>query len=275
MKYLFIILLSLNTTIQAQSTLEAFIGKASEMKLQKCAITRQEVADFEQSILLLQEELNVKLEFLYAEAELESEKNEEIANAFDQMSEEEQQKYIDQVAAQKKLTQKNNTQTIANNATRMELMNNQKSLSDKIRADQLRIEKRYTDFENDTIERKILFDNISRWEADLTELMGIEYGQAQEAEKLSQNIKEAQIKLCDENATVYQDILIQHFSIIKSSIEDYRALEQIMNQLMLATGQIQTTQSTYETTGMKLLNDYLNKLRAAYFYKLYFPEDEH
>jgi rubrerythrin len=275
MKYLIIILFSLSTTIQAQSTLEAFIGKISEMKLQQCVITHQEVSDFEQSILVLQEELNVKLEFLYVEAELESEKNEEIANAFDQMSEEEQQKYIDQVAAQKKLTQKNNTQTIANNATRLELMNKQKSLSDKIRADQLRIEKRYTDFENDTIERKILFDNISKWEADLTELMGIEYGQAQEAEKLSQNIKEAQIKLCDENATVYQDILIQHFSMLKSSIEDYRALEQTMNQLMLATGQIQTTQSTYETTGMKLLNDYLNKLRAAYFYKLYFPEDEH
>jgi hypothetical protein len=63
--------------------------------------------------------------------------------------------------------------------------------------------------------------------------------------------------------------------MLKSSIEDYRALEQTMNQLMLATGQIQTTQSTYETTGMKLLNDYLIKLSAAYFYKLYFPEDEH
>jgi hypothetical protein len=166
-------------------------------------------------VLELKEELNVKLEILYAESELETEENEDMANVFDQMSEEEQQKYLEQVAAQKKLTQKNNTQTIANNASRMELMNKQKSLSDKIRADQLRIEKRYTDFENDTIERKILFENISKWKADLTELMGIEYGQAQEAERLSQNIKEAQIKLCDENATVYQDILITTFFDVK------------------------------------------------------------
>jgi hypothetical protein len=225
MKYLIIIFVSLGISVQAQSTVEAFISKASEIKLQQRAITRQEVADFEQTVLELQEELNVKLDFLYAEAELGSEKQEALAvnsNQENLVSKEDQQKYM-QLALQKmenekKQNQKNNTNTISNNTTRMELMNKQKALSDKIRADQLRIEKRYTDFENDTMERKILFDNISKWEADLTKLIGIEFGQAQEAERLSQNIKEAQIKPCDENTKVYQDILIQHFSMLKSSI---------------------------------------------------------
>jgi hypothetical protein len=45
------------------------------------------------------------------------------------------------------------------------------------------------------------------------ELMGIDYGQGPKmAARLAQNIKEAQIKLCDDNTpTVYQDILIQTF----------------------------------------------------------------
>ena len=328
----FVVLFTMLTTglmLNAQSTVEAFISKASDIPLNQCNVTRQEVAKFHESISTLKEEIDEKLEKLNEQAQADADQNEAIAkrnaekklteeygvskenmdklknkeklsesdkealvnNALKkqsdmsladakklaQMSEKEQQAYAEQYAANEMQKHKNNptNQTVKNNSINIDLLNKQKELTAKIQADQYRIDKLYIDFENDDADRKIRFDNIQKWNAELSSLMGIDYGQGPKMEALAQKIKEEQIKICDYNTPRYQDILTKHLSMIKSSYQDYIALHEVTNQLSNEAIGIQTSEVDNTNFGLKLVNEYLSKLSAAYYYKLYFPEDDH
>jgi len=328
----FVVLFTMLTTglmLNAQSTVEAFISKASDIPLNQCRVTRQEVTKFHESISTLKEEIDEKLEKLNDEAQADADQNEAIAkrnaekklteeygvskenmdklknkeklseadkealvnNALKQqgdmsladakklaqMSEKEQQAYAEQYAANEMQKHKNNptNQTVKNNSINIDLLNKQKELTAKIQADQYRIDKLYIDFEKDDAERKIGFDNIQKWNAELSSLMGIDYGQGPKMEALAQKIKEEQIKICDNNTPRYQDILTKHLSMIKSSYQDYMELHEVTNQLSNAAIGIQTSEVDNTNFGLKLVNEYLSKLSAAYYYKLYFPEDDH
>ena len=315
--------------INAQSTVEAFISKASDIALKQCNVTRQEVSNFSQEISILTEELDKKMEKLSEEARAYEEKNEKIleknadkkvteeygiskenmaklkgnekmsesdkealindalkkqgnmnladAEKLSQMSEKEQQKYAEQYVANK--MQKQETSPVAqksmNNSEKLgKLISKQKTLTEKIQADNHRIEKLYTDFENDKVVRDKMFDNISKWQTEWYSLSGIDYGQGPKMEKLSQQIKEEKIKICDTYTPRYQDILNQHLSMIKSSIQDVRALEQVTYEITNMAIGIKSSPSDTESTGLNMVRDYLRKLSAAYYYKLYFPEDD-
>ncbi len=325
----FSLFLSLQS-IYAQSTVEAFISKASDIQLNQCNVTRQEVAKFHESISSLKGEIDEKSEKLNDEAQADADQNEDIAkrNAekkltqeygisdenmaklknkeklsesdkealindalkkqgnmnlaeaqkLSQMSEKDKQKYAEQYTANQMQKQKTNptNQTSKNNSEKLSsLINKQKTLTDKIQADNHRIEKLYADFKNDTIERNKMYENIQNWQTKWYELSGIDYGQGPKMEALAQKIREEQIKICDNNTPRYQDILTKHLSMIKSSYLDYIELHKVTNQLSNAAIGIQSSEVDNPIFGLKLVNEYLSKLSAAYYYKLYFPEDEH
>jgi hypothetical protein len=197
-------LLTTGLTLNAQSTVEAFMSKASDIQLNQCNVTRPEVAKFHESISTLKGEIDEKLEKLNDEAQADADQNEDTAkrnaekklteeygiskenmdklknkeklseadkealinNALKgqgnmsladakklaQMSEKEQQEYAEQYATGEMQKHKDNpsNEIAKNNTSNIDLLNKQKSLiCIKFRADHLRIDKLYIDFEND------------------------------------------------------------------------------------------------------------------------------
>ncbi len=131
----------------------------------------------------------------------------------------------------------------------------------------------YTPLESDP-ERQKMLDRMDAWHNKRMSMTGIDYGQGKQMDSLALLIKNEKIAYCNKYTPKYRAALRKHLEIIKSSIPDYQNLGNISAEAIKAQSGIEMPAEGREIPALGAIDGYLEKLEAAYQYKLYFAEDE-
>jgi len=153
-----------------------------------------------------------------------------------------------------------------------QLLSEQQALAANISANGQKIGTMYSAIENDP-SRQVMLDSIQMWRNNWISMSGVDYGQGKQMDSLALMIKKKQIRYCDKYTPKYRSALVQHLKILKASLPDYKSLGEITAQITTTQTGIVASPEDTETGVLTAMNEYLNKLQAAYKYKLYFPED--
>jgi hypothetical protein len=165
-------------------------------------------------------------------------------------------------------------QQVNNNAkTLQQLLADQQATTGKITASSQKIGYLYTSIENDPSGQEML-KKIEIWHNKLMSMTGIDYGQGKQMDSLSALIKNEQIKYCNKFTPRIRAAIRQHFSIVKAIIPDYRQLGEITAEVIKMQYGIVTPPESAEIGGMQAVKEYLAKLKDAYKFNLYFPDEK-
>ena len=153
------------------------------------------------------------------------------------------------------------------------LTNEQQTLNQKISGSMKNTENLYAGIENDP-EGKIMLDNMEKWHEKLTMMMGeVTASEEKIMDKLSDQIKDEEIKYCDKFTPEYRAVLNQELATLKSLIPDCKRLDEVTQELFKLQTGVDALPEGLETSSLGLLSAYLDHLKNAYKYKLYYPED--
>jgi hypothetical protein len=153
-----------------------------------------------------------------------------------------------------------------------ELISSQQAVLGKINSNAQKIRGLYSSIDSDPAIQQS-YKKIDEWHGKLTAMIGIDYGQGKQMDSLSMLIQKEQIKICDKCTPKYRTALRQHFLVMKSSFSDQEELGSITSELTkMQTGVVLPAEST-EVGKLQSVKGYLNNLKDAYKFKLYFPED--
>ncbi len=132
----------------------------------------------------------------------------------------------------------------------------------------------YAPIETDP-DREAMLERIDDWNSTLTSMMGIvSDGEAKIMDSLGLRIRNEKIAYCSKYTTRYRAALRKHLEIMKASMPDYHNLGNISAEAIKAQSAIEMPAEGREIPALTAINDYLGKMKKAYLYKLYFPEDE-
>lgn len=152
-----------------------------------------------------------------------------------------------------------------------QLVAEQQAINAKLSQAYQNIASQYAEIDNDPAKQQML-DRMGKWSAKLTSMMGIDYGQGKQMDSLSNLIKKEQIKYCDKFTPKYRAALRQHLEVLKASQPDYLRLVEVTSQIMKAQTGIAAPPESINIASLRDLQGYLNNLKNAYQYKLYYPE---
>lgn len=155
--------------------------------------------------------------------------------------------------------------------TMQQLMAEQQATTDKIMASSHEIANLYASIETDPSGKEML-KRIENWQNKLMSMTGIDYGQGKQMDSLSVLIKNEQIKYCNKFTPKYRAAIRQHFSLVKAWIPDYRQLGVITAEVIKTQYGIITPPESAEIGALQAVKEYLNALKAAYKFNLYFPD---
>lgn len=152
------------------------------------------------------------------------------------------------------------------------LTNEQQALNQKLTTGQQKIAGMYSAIENDP-EGKAMLDKISKWNAKLTSMMGIVSDhEAHVMDSIGGLITKEEIKYCNKFTPRYRAVLRQELANLRASVPDCNRLDQVTGELMKLQTGVDPSPEIAEVTSLGYLKSYLNGLRNAYKYKLYYPE---
>jgi hypothetical protein len=129
----------------------------------------------------------------------------------------------------------------------------------------------YSAVENDP-EGQQMIKKIETWNSKWSSMVGVDYGQGKQMDSLQTLIRKEQIRYCNKLTPQYHNALRAHLSVIKASLPDYRRLAEVTGQITAAQTGVPSPTGENDITGMEAMKEYLNNLRNAYMYKLYYPE---
>ena len=161
-----------------------------------------------------------------------------------------------------------------NNAGKLySLTNEQQTLNQKITGGMKKTENMYAAIENDP-EGKIMRDNMEEWNEKLMSMMGeVSASEEKIMDNLSGQIMNEQIKYCNKFTPKYRAVLKQELASLKSSIPDCNRFDVVTQELFKLQTGVDALPEGLEMTSLGLLSSYLDHLKNAYKYKLYYPED--
>lgn len=131
----------------------------------------------------------------------------------------------------------------------------------------------YTPLESDP-ERQKMLDRMDAWYIKRMSMTGVDYGQGKQMDSLALLIKNEKIAYCNKYTPKYRAALRKHLEIIKSSMPDYQSLGNLTVESTKAQSGIEMPAEGREIPALGAIDGYLEKLEAAYQFKLYFAEDE-
>ena len=153
------------------------------------------------------------------------------------------------------------------------LSNEQQTLNQKITGGMKKTENMYAAIENDP-EGKIMRDNMEKWNEKLMLMMGeVSASEEKIMDNLSAQIKNEQIKYCNKFTPKYRAVLKQELADLKSSIPDCNRFDEVTKELFKLQTGVDAFPEGSEMSSLGLLGAYLEHLKNAYKYKLYYPED--
>jgi hypothetical protein len=114
---------------------------------------------------------------------------------------------------------------------------------------------------------------ISEWHNKLMSMTGVDYGQGKQMDSLAMLIRSEQISICDKYTPKYRTALRHHFTDLKASMPDQEELGRITSDLSKMQTGVALPSESVEAGKLQSIKGYLSKLKVAYKFKLYFPED--
>lgn len=152
------------------------------------------------------------------------------------------------------------------------LTNEQQTLNQKIVAGQQKIDTMYAAIENDP-SGKTMLGKISEWNRKLTSMMGeVSNREAHIMDSLGILVAKEEIKYCDKFTPQYRAALRKDLANLKASIPDCNRLDEVTGELLKLQTGVDAPPDLEETSSLGALKTYLDHLREAYKYKLYYPE---
>ncbi len=150
----------------------------------------------------------------------------------------------------------------------------QQNLLNKIKIEGDRIAGLYAKVDNDP-SGKVMKGRIAKW-------TGQKYGgtivtdqrQITKDDSLDVLIKNEEIRYCELLTPKYRNLLSQHLASIQASEPDYRRVADITSEVTWLQTSVATPSGSSDIPAIEALVEYLDKLRDAYKFKLYFPEDD-
>jgi hypothetical protein len=170
-------------------------------------------------------------------------------------------------------TDPNQKQKIESARNLNQLMSSQQVVSSKINANSQKAGKMYASIQNDPDLNKMQ-KNIEEWNSKIMSMTGIDYGQGKQMDSLGMLIEKTQIKICDKYTPQYRSALRQNLTILKASMPDIQQLGEVTAELTkVQTGVVIPKENT-EIGKLQAIKGYLNSLKDAYQFKLYFPKEK-
>lgn len=157
-------------------------------------------------------------------------------------------------------------------ATIHQLITQQQAVMNKINTESQRIGNLYASIEGDAALQKS-FQNIDKWHSKMMSMTGVDAGQGRQMDSLAYLIQAEQIKVCKIYTPRYRSAVLQHLASTKASIPDIYQLGQITAQITKLQTSIETPAESTEIGCLESIKGYLNKLKDACKFKLYFPEE--
>ncbi len=197
------------------------------------------------------------------------------AQNFQNMSEAGKKAYAEAYAAETMAVQQSNAgkqPATTQSGDTYKLVTEQQEVMGRINTYTQKIGAPYAAISNDPSAQESL-DKISKWNNQITLMMGVDYGQGKQMDSLALLVKNEQIKYCDKFTPKYRAALRNHLTVFKMSVPDQYRLGQITAEMTKAsTGQTPPPESA-EIGVLESLKGYLSNLGDAYKYKLYYSED--
>jgi len=179
--------------------------------------------------------------------------------------------YGTEMMATGQTTQNQQNVAIAKNLN--QLMAEQQALNVKLNETTMKISNLYSSIENDPELVKSL-QNIEKWHSKMMSMAGIATNKEMKIlDSLSVLIKNEQIKICDKYTPRLHSAIKQHYPLMKASIPDAYRLVQVTAELTKVQSGVTLPPEGAESGTLSLIKNYLEALRGAYNYKLYYPED--
>jgi len=191
------------------------------------------------------------------------------------MSESGKKAYAQSIATESMAVQESNSQNKATDngaGASYKLVKEQQALMTKINENSQKIGNLYEAIENDPDGLKML-ENIKKWREELGALGGVDYGQGGQMELLATQIKNEEIQYCKIFTSKYHSALDQHLSNLKTSLPDYKKLVEVSSALTKSQTGVGNPPEAYDIACLGAIRGYLEKLKGAYKFKLYYPED--
>lgn len=153
------------------------------------------------------------------------------------------------------------------------LMEEQNTLNLKVTSWEQAIDARYQQLDNDP-SGKAMLDKISKWKSEWTAMAGVDYGQGSKMDSLAIMIRNEQINYCRKFTNQYWIILKEHIANVNTSLPDYRRIEAISGEILEIQTGVTSPEAGSDIMCLESVNRYLDRLRQAYKYKLYYSEDQ-
>ncbi len=115
---------------------------------------------------------------------------------------------------------------------------------------------------------KPMLENIDKWHAELTSMMGVDYGQGPKMDTLSAKIKREKSKYCNQYTPKYSKLLKQYQTYSLKIQPAYLRLDDIMNKTYQAQTGINANLSQPGTTGLNVVEAYITRLKGAVQFNL-------
>jgi hypothetical protein len=186
--------------------------------------------------------------------------------------------YAEAYAMEAMATQQTDPNQAAKNATARNLYQltvSQQAANSKVSEIANKISALYTPVDSDP-ERRAMLNRMAGWQNQLTSMMGIVSDQdARIMDSLSLKLKNEKIAYCTKYTSKYRAALRRHLEIMKASLPDYQNLGNLSAENTKAQTGIEMPAEGKEIPALTAIKEYLEKLRDAYQYKLYFAEDDY
>ena len=192
------------------------------------------------------------------------------------MSEAGKKAYAEALGTEMMATQQANQdkQPVNNPAGDMyKLTQDQQAVMNRLNTISQKIGNAYIGIESDP-ELQKMKKNIESWHSKIMAMTGIDYGQGKQMDSLSHLIKTTQIQICRIYTPKYRSAIRNHLSLMNSSFPDQRKLGEITASLTKIQTGVNMPAESFEIGELESVKGYLNKLKDACQYKLYYPEDD-
>jgi hypothetical protein len=142
------------------------------------------------------------------------------------------------------------------------MIQDQTQLTQRLMAEENRIQELFTELDQDTTGQKLL-ENIRGWKAKHSSMGGVDYGQGPEMDALAGKIRAAEMSYCLLRTPEYFSLLSEYRDTIAKTLPEYMRLEQLTRE----TNRLHTGVSNHGTPGLtcyQLILDYLYKHEALF-----------
>ena len=179
--------------------------------------------------------------------------------------------YAEQQKAEAEKDPKKNQETLEKNKKLYDLMQEKDLLNRKLTAELEKFGLMLQELETDTTAIRMLRD-IDKMKEKFMSMVGQDYGQGPEMERLSGMIKSEKLAYCNRLTPKYLDVMGLFKEAVKKNMPDYYRLEVLTNEVNKMTTGSTVDLMQKGLAGYNAIGAYLGLLHDAYKYSIYDPE---